>query len=152
MRLKFLYGISLKDVDDKIEIYNNIFLSTFNGNFEIPNKRNERESVCSETTLNESSSNFKSYVDEEGLSGESKFKSYIEETEEQKKMNAERIALLKIRNKKLATMEQATPPMNQVKSKLFCLRILNYKKIHRFWQIKGRVYWILEDCLQFIHR
>ena len=81
------------DADARIEIYNNIF-SILNSKFEIYYKRGDKEIGYSANEL----SNFKSYIEEN-------------ETEEHR----ERLAMLKITNKQISTMEQATPPMNQVK-------------------------------------
>ena len=99
LRLKFLYGICIKDTDRKIEIYNNIF-SILNTKFEIHKKRMEM---------------IKKQKAEEAENERSSFKSYIETTE----ASNETIELSSIKEEQqLMNKELPIPSMNQVKQLL----------------------------------
>jgi len=92
------------DVDAKIEIYNNIFFVPNDGY----NKKTDNSAKSSgSSSFQAETSNFKSYIEESEVSN---FKSFIEDSEA-----GERTAMLKMSNKQISNMEQATPPMNQVK-------------------------------------
>lgn len=93
LRLKFLFGVSMQSTQAKIHMYNNIFLA-MNSKLELVHKRTETVSSIEDSTP----SNFVSYVDE------------LLPTKEQ----IARQASVKAANQHNATMEQATPAMNQV--------------------------------------
>lgn len=95
LRLKFLFGVSMQSTQSKIHMYNNIFLA-MNSKLELVHKKSETISSIEEQTP--STSKFISYVDE------------LLPTKEQ----IARQALVKASNQQNATMEQATPSMNQV--------------------------------------
>lgn len=99
IRLKFLYGVSLKNTKSRISIYNNIF-SVLNSR--LYNPRNTGSESRSDSLSGKSG--------DSAENDKSNFMSYVEDTEEQKKLKS----MLKTANKQISDMEQATPAMNQV--------------------------------------
>lgn len=99
IRLKFLYGVSLKDTKSRISIYDNIF-SVLNS--KLYNARRAASESRGDSVSGKS-------VDS-AENDKSNFMSYVEDTEEQKKIKS----MLKTANKQISDMEQATPAMNQV--------------------------------------
>ena len=106
IRLKFLYGVSLKSQTARIDIYNNIFI-ILSSKYVGRTGSESRESVSGKSV--DSAENDKS-----------NFVSYVEDTEEQKKIKN----MVKTTNRQISNMEQATPAMNQVSGSIGHFRSL----------------------------